>query len=1225
MVLVCIAILPSLVIILLTGRAERRSAAYTATHEAMQLAVTASSNQDLLVESTRQLLAGLARLPEIRRQNRHACSVLFADLLKEYKRYNNIIAVKPNGDLWCSGIPAAGTPNYSDRKWFPEVMRTRDFVIGEYVEGRITKKPQSSVAYPVLDSMGKVMTILVTGFGLDWLNQFVAINKMSPGSVLNVVDRNGIVLARTLEPEKWVGQAVKDAPIIRTILTQQTQGTYETEGIDGIKRLYAFAPLGTKTKGGMYVFIGIDSSVAYARSNWILTRNLIALGLASLLAFIIAWVGGNLFLLRRIDALLNMAKRMEAGELSARTGIRYGPGELSKLAQAFDVMAESLEKQIAERKQAEEEIALLAAIGRMIGSTLEIDKVYDRVVVEMRQLTSFDNLSINLFDERQEMLQVAYVSGLELPGRKVGDLFPLHNTLAEEVLRTRRGALCQSPDPEDLMKKFPRLATSVGAGMHSVMSVPLISMDKVIGNLIVRSKDSAAFTQQILRLAEKVGIQIAGAIANAKMFDDLRKAEATLKRKEEESRLYARETESLARIGRIISSNINIEEVYERFADEVGKVISFDRLLVNIIDRAAGSVTVAYSVGVPVHGRQSGDVFPLAGSVTESVAAKRSGLIIELMNQEEIDKLSPQSQPAFKAGLRSQLAAPLISEDQVIGTLNFLSKHRNVYADPDVRIAERIGLQIAGAIANAQLFISRLRAEEALKKSEERFRELADSLPQIVFEMDSGRMLTYVNMIAFEIFGYTQEDFGKGLNAIDLLIPEDREAAIKNIGRIMQGEILGGQEYRARRKNGGTFPIVVHSKRVLRDGNPIGVRGILIDVTDHNRMQEEKRVLEEKLQQAGKMEAIGTLAGGIAHDFNNLLMGIQGCASLMLLDLDPSHSHYERLKQIEEQVQSGADLTRQLLGFARGGRYETRPTEIGEIIGKTSSMFGRTKKEISIHHKFEKHLWSVEVDRGQMEQVFMNLYVNAWQAMPRGGEIYLEAENVFLNDTKAIYPAIDPGKYVKITVTDTGTGMDDKTRERIFEPFFTTKGMGRGTGLGLATVYGIIKGHNGFIHVDSKPGHGTTFSIYLPASEKEVMKEARRSEAITRGTETILLVDDEKMVLDVSRKLLQSRGYRIYAAGSGQEAIAVYMEKRSEIDLVILDMIMPGISGGETFTRLREIDPGIKVLLSSGYSIEGRAQAILDQGCNGFIQKPFRIDALSRRVREILDGTDSAD
>jgi CheY-like chemotaxis protein len=348
-------------------------------------------------------------------------------------------------------------------------------------------------------------------------------------------------------------------------------------------------------------------------------------------------------------------------------------------------------------------------------------------------------------------------------------------------------------------------------------------------------------------------------------------------------------------------------------------------------------------------------------------------------------------------------------------------------------------------------------------------------------------------------------------------------------------------------------------------------------------------------------------------------MGIQGHASLMMLGFDPSDPRYVRLKHIEELIQSGADLTGQLLGFARGGRYDVKPVSMNDIVEKSSAMFGRTKKEIYIHRKYAKAPCIVEVDRSQMEQVFMNLFVNAWQAMPGGGDIFVETEKVILDEIHAMPVPVVPGRYVKVTVTDTGTGMDVQTKERIFDPFFTTKGMGRGTGLGLATVYGIMRGHGGTIAAESEPGQGTTFNLYLPASEKDPDEEKKRAKDVLCGTETILLVDDEKMVLEVSRELLESLGYRVYAAGSGQEAVAVYMEKKSEIGLVILDMVMPGISGGETFDRLREIYPGIKVLLSSGYSVNGEAQTIMDRGCSGFLQKPFHLENLSRKVREILD------
>ncbi len=509
---------------------------------------------------------------------------------------------------------------------------------------------------------------------------------------------------------------------------------------------------------------------------------------------------------------------------------------------------------------------------------------------------------------------------------------------------------------------------------------------------------------------------------------------------------------------------------------------------------------------------------------------------------------------------------------------------------------------------------SLLDVTELKRVDEERLR-LVTAIEQAaegIYLTDTNWIIRYANPAFERMLGYDKGEM-VGWHAGLLKSGKHDRIFYQNIREtLISGKVWSGKGIN--KKKDGTFVDVDITMSPVRErsGNIINYVCIHRDIT-------REIALETQLIQAQKLESLGTLAGGIAHDFNNLLMGIQGYASLSLMNIDPSHPNYERLKRIEDQVQSGADLTKQLLGFARGGRYEVKPTDMNDILEKSSSMFGRTKKEISIYRKFGKDLWIVEADRGQLEQVFLNLYVNAWQAMPGGGEIYLETEKIILDDEQAFFYAVKPGRYVKISMTDTGTGMDARTQERIFDPFFTTKDMGRGTGLGLATVYGIIKGHGGLINVYSEPGHGTTFIIYLPASEKEVVKEKTSPGTIAKGTETILLVDDEKMVLEVSKELLESMGYRVYAVGSGQEALALYMEKKSEVDLVILDMIMPGISGGETFDRLHEINPGIKVLLSSGYSINGKAQIIMDRGCNGFLQKPFQLENLSRKIREVLD------
>jgi signal transduction histidine kinase/CheY-like chemotaxis protein len=391
------------------------------------------------------------------------------------------------------------------------------------------------------------------------------------------------------------------------------------------------------------------------------------------------------------------------------------------------------------------------------------------------------------------------------------------------------------------------------------------------------------------------------------------------------------------------------------------------------------------------------------------------------------------------------------------------------------------------------------------------------------------------------------------------------------------------------------------------------------ELVERKQAQEEKEKLEAQLRYAQKMEAIGTLAGGIAHDFNNLLTGILGNTSLMLLDTDTAHPHYERLKGIERLVQSASKLTSQLLGYARKGRYEIRPLDLNCLVEQTSETFARTRKDIIVHRDFTRDLFSVEADQGQIEQVLLNLYVNAADAMPAGGELGLKTRNTTHEAIKGKPYNPRPGAYVLLAVIDTGTGMDVRTMEHIFDPFFTTKERGRGTGLGLASVYGIVKGHGGYIDVESKKGEGSTFTIYLPASLKKLRKQTEGTGDLLKGTETLLLVDDEEMIINVGEQMLKTLGYTVLAARSGREAIGVYETNKAKIHMVILDMIMPGMGGGETYARLKQINPNIKVLLSSGYSIDGQATEILERGCDGFIQKPFNIKQLSRRIREIFD------
>jgi len=504
----------------------------------------------------------------------------------------------------------------------------------------------------------------------------------------------------------------------------------------------------------------------------------------------------------------------------------------------------------------------------------------------------------------------------------------------------------------------------------------------------------------------------------------------------------------------------------------------------------------------------------------------------------------------------------------------------------------------------------RKQAEEALQESEERYRTVLEASPDPVVAYDMEGKVIYVDPAFTKVFGWTSEELLGG--KIDY-IPEDNWPETQMmIDMVLAGENFSGIESRRYTKQGNIVDVTISAAIYPdRDGNPAGSIHVLRDITERKR-------LEAQLQYAQKIEAVGTLAGGVAHDFNNLLMGIQGNVSLMLMDMDSAHPDYERLKNIEKQIQSGARLTSHLLGYARKGKYEVKPLDLNQLVEETSDTFGRTKKEITIHQEPAEDLFPVEADPGQIEQVLLNLFVNASDAMPGGGKLILKTVNVTHKDMKGKLYEPKPGNYVLLTVTDTGIGMYKKTMERIFDPFFTTKEMGRGTGLGLASAYGIIKAHGGYIDVDSRRGHGTTFSIYLPATEKEVQRVVRTAERVAKGTGKVLLVDDEEVVLEVGQELLEATGYTVLTAKDGKEAIKVYRKNRDNIDIVVLDMVMPNMGGGEAYDRMREMNPNVKVLLSSGYSIDGEASEILERGCDGFIQKPFTMKELSGEIGKIL-------
>ena len=517
---------------------------------------------------------------------------------------------------------------------------------------------------------------------------------------------------------------------------------------------------------------------------------------------------------------------------------------------------------------------------------------------------------------------------------------------------------------------------------------------------------------------------------------------------------------------------------------------------------------------------------------------------------------------------------------------------------------------IIGAVLVFRDVSSRRMAEKKLKASEEKYRFLFENTNFGICIWQDNKA-KFPNPMLLSLMGYAEKELDE-IDGITYVHPDDKGIVLENFEKIFnRTKTPDYHQIRILNKDEKLVWVEINTVLITWDEEP----AVLCFIRDITRQKK----LEAQLFQAQKMEAIGTLAGGIAHDFNNLLMGIQGNASLASFKIDTEHPAQERLRAIEEIVQSGSELTRQLLGFARKGRYENRPSDLRDIIEKSADMFARTSKGVQIYKKFHENLWIVDVDRGQIEQVFLNLCVNAWQAMPKGGNIYIEVENIIFNEQESKAFLVAPGKYVKTSITDNGIGMDEETQKKIFEPFFTTKEMNRGTGLGLASVYGIIQNHFGFINVYSEKGIGTTFNIYLPASDKEIIKKTPSHEKIIAGSETILLVDDEKHILETFKEILTEIGYKVITAENGDRAVEIYAVKHGEIDIVILDMIMPGKGGEETYSALKGINPKIKVLFASGYALTKQVSEMLKHSSNGFIHKPFNMMQLTTKLRNILN------
>jgi len=684
-----------------------------------------------------------------------------------------------------------------------------------------------------------------------------------------------------------------------------------------------------------------------------------------------------------------------------------------------------------------------------------------------------------------------------------------------------------------------------------------------------------------------------------------------------------KETTLVKEIGQATSMILDIDTLLAFIMKLIQKHLAFDRGMIMLADNGKRYLTYKAGFGYDPDMMTNSEEIkfhinkPESKSIVMKAFREQKPYLVDDINKVEGD-LSERSRNFLKqTGASSFICVPIVFEKESLGVLmvdNISSK--KVLVESDMSLLMGIATQVAVSITNTA-YISKIR------ESEERFRALSENAPDIIYTLNSEGIYTYVNPAWERILGHPKEDvIGKKLT--DFTKQEDVERFIYAFNEIRdKGKRVYGQYGAILHKDGSERMFIMSgAPNTDSGGNVIGVVGTFKDVTDLKKSEAEKKKLEEQYRQAQKMEAIGQLAGGVAHDFNNMLNIVLGYSQLAMMNIKPSDPNHANLQEIVNAVWRSADLVRQLLAFAR---KQTIVPKALDLTNTVSGMLNMLRKligeEIELLWMPVANLWPVRMDPAQVDQIVVNLTVNARDSISGFGKITIETGKAEFDEAYCTqYTGFIPGQYVLLSVSDNGCGMDKETLEKIFEPFFTTKEIGKGTGMGLATVYGIVKQNNGFINVSSEPGWGTTFRIYLPHYKGEgvaVIGEPHTKAEHLNGTETVLLVEDNEALLRMGKMMLEELGYNVLAAGSPEQAFQMAEQYSGDIHLVLSDVVMPGMSGRDLRQWLNAIRPGMKYLFMSGYAANVIARyGVLEPGIN-FIQKPFSMKDLATKVREV--------
>lgn len=1161
LLLLLVFFMPALGIIIQSGLGHRNSAIEEAKNKAIIVVQSLAVQQEQIAIGTEQMLSTLAQLPEVQHLDAAACNKIFRGLHERYPFYSTISAAAPDGSVFAASTPMdADSVNISDRKHIRDVLWNRDFSIGEFIVGRLSKIESLDYTYPVFDADKRLVAIVIAGFRLGEFARFKLKSHLPPGYALAILDHNGVRLYGLPQKDDFrPGTRIQEDTIAR-MTEGLDQGIFEGAGSDGVVRISAFRRLHVRLNSPHYMFliVGLPKDEILYHANREMLENLLMLGMASSLAMCLAWFLGNLAFLRPINHLVAAARQLGKAQLGTRTGMPHTRDELGQLAKAFDEMASLIELRNIERMEAERE--LKKSYDELDAKVAERTEELARANVTLKmQIEERHRIEEELRESRQRASNIInFLPDATFVIDRAGKVI-VWNRAIEEMTGIRA---------EDMLGKdnFEYALPLYGCRRPMLIDLLFESEEKLREHysLVFREKDviiaeagGACLRDKRVLLWGKASPlydqygKITGAIEVIRDVTDSKAAEDALREKEAHLRLI---TENMVD---------NVCQIDERgcliyASPSMKRIFGFDAMEI---------------LGRPV---------------------------TDLIHPEDMESV-----------LRSVCAA--IKSNTATTVVEYRHGHANgayLWVESLGHMFYDDGGKFTGAVYVTRDITRRKRAEFSLNDTQEKFRILVENIPVGISLMDRNGNFEYCNPAFTETFGYSLADIPSMQAWKEKLLAED-PGIPADFGTHTAESLLSGARVRCR--NGGTKTVNIRST-MMTDGRLLFTYG---DITEQVR-------LEAQLRQAQKMEAIGTLAGGIAHDFNNILTPIIGYCDLSLREIPEGSRLHRNIEQVLRSSTRARDMVRQILAFSRQTEHESRPVALDGLLREAITFLRSTlPSTIEIRQNIDPESAdrNVIADPTQIHQVIINLCANAAHAI--GDRIGILEVGLSRIDTSGgafeNVPELKEGSYLKLSISDTGHGMEEAVKQRIFDPYFTTKGPNEGTGLGLAVVYGIVKRLAGAITVSSKPGEGTTFEVLLPEAKKIPAVSARKAVAPPHGKGHILVVDDEKYIVDLQKEMLDQLGYEVTARYSSLDALDAFRSNPHRFDLILTDQTMPQMTGVELAMEALGIRPGIPIVLCTGLSENINMERAGKTGLAALLMKPMSLQDLAETIHRILN------